>query len=61
MSGELWRMAQAGITLLPSEVKKLAADYFALRSEVLDLRKECAYLRDTLTALHNEPDESRRR
>ena len=33
MSGDLWQMARNGTTLLPSEVKKLAADYDRLRQD----------------------------
>lgn len=33
MSGELWIMARNGTTLLPSEVRKLAADYDLLREK----------------------------
>ena len=39
MSGDLWQMARNGTTLLPSEVKKLAADYDRLR-RVLGALKE---------------------
>lgn len=34
MSGDLWAMARNGTTLLPSEVKKLAADYDRLRERL---------------------------
>lgn len=60
MSGELWRMAQAGITLFPDEVKMLATDYFLLYSEVLDLRAKYAHLLASLTPPENEPDSSHR-
>ena len=39
MSGDLWQMARNGTTLLPSEVKKLAADYDRLR-RILNALKE---------------------
>ena len=39
MSGDLWVMARNGTTLLPSEVKKLAADYDRLRAIVHALRE----------------------
>ena len=39
MSGDLWQMARNGTTLLPSEVKKLAADYDRLR-RILGALKE---------------------
>lgn len=39
MSGDLWQMARNGTTLLPSEVKKLAADYDRLRRILAALRE----------------------
>lgn len=39
MSGDLWQMARNGTTLLPSEVKKLAADYDRLRRILGALRE----------------------
>lgn len=49
MSGDLWIMARNGTTLLPSEVKKLAADYDRLRDRLAAVKRE----RDGLT-LHTQ-------
>lgn len=51
MSGDLWQMARHGTTLLPSEVKKLAADYDRLRRILAALREPRDEIVDAIAAV----------
>jgi hypothetical protein len=58
MSGDLWRMASQGTTMLPSEAKQLAesyarlqAKYHAAMERAEDAERRCSHLAAQLAAL----------